>query len=144
MNIYNISIASDHAGVFLKKQITKHLTVIGHKVTDLGPYDETSVDYPDYANNLCDHLLEKSSQFGILICKTGIGMSIAANRHSGIRAALCTNLQMAELARMHNDANILILGCGINDDETNISLTDKFFTTNFEGGRHIKRLDKIG
>lgn len=144
MNIYNISIASDHSGVLLKKQITSHLTALGHNIIDLGPYDESSVDYPDYANLLCENMLEKSSQFGILICKTGIGMSIAANRHSRIRAALCVNLQMAELARMHNDANILVLGCGINNDQTNISLVDKFLATNFEGGRHIKRLSKIG
>lgn len=143
MNIYNISIASDHAGVPLKKQIVEHLTTLGHKITDLGPYDETSVDYPDYADLVCEHLLEKSSQFGILICRTGIGMSIAANRHSNIRAALCVNAQMAELARMHNDANLLILGCGLNNDQTNISLIDKFLATNFEGGRHIKRLAKI-
>ncbi len=144
MHLYNISIASDHSGVSLKKQIYSHLIALGHKVIDLGPYDETSVDYPDYANIICENLLEKSSHFGILICRTGIGMSIAANRHSKIRAALCTNIQMAELARMHNDANILILGCGINDDQTNISLIDKFLTTSFEGGRHIKRLAKIG
>lgn len=143
MKIYNISIASDHAGFALKQEIIRHLSQIGHKVIDLGPYDETSVDYPDYANSLCEHIIEKSSEFGILICRTGIGMSIAANRHSTIRAALCTKIEMVELARMHNDANVIVLGCGMNDNNTNITFVDKFLATSFEGGRHIQRLGKI-
>lgn len=143
MKIYNISIASDHSGLLIKQEIIEHLSKMGHKVIDLGPYDETSVDYPDYANLLCENIIEQSSQFGILICRTGIGMSIAANRHSGIRAALCTKVEMAELARLHNDANVIVLGGGIVDNDTNITLIDKFLNTSFEGGRHIKRLAKI-
>jgi ribose 5-phosphate isomerase B len=143
MKIYNISIASDHSGLLIKQEIIAHLSKMGHKVIDLGPYDDASVDYPDYANLLCENIIEQSSQFGILICRTGIGMSIAANRHSGVRAALCTKIEMAELARLHNDANVIVLGCGIVDNDTNITLIDKFLNTSFEGGRHIKRLAKI-
>lgn len=143
MKIYNISIASDHAGLVLKQEIIAYLSQMGHKVMDLGPYDEASVDYPDYANLLCENIIEQTSQFGILICRTGIGMSIAANRHSGIRAALCTKIEMAELARLHNDANVIVLGCGIIDNKANIGFVDRFLTTSFEGGRHIRRLAKI-
>lgn len=143
MATYNISIASDHAGYILKSRIIQHLEQSGHKLIDLGTNGDTSVDYPDYADTLCEHLLDHNSQFGILICGAGIGMSIAANRRSGIRAALCTSALMAEKAKSHNDANVLVLGSKIVDDATNLAIVDKFFTSNFEGGRHIKRLAKI-
>lgn len=143
MATYNISIASDHAGYILKNKIIQHLQQAGHKLIDLGTNGDTSVDYPDYADSLCERILEQSSQFGILICGAGIGMSIAANRHSGIRAALCTAPIMAEKAKSHNDANVLVLGSKITDDNTSLAIVDKFFASNFEGGRHIKRLAKI-
>lgn len=144
MSIYNISIASDHAGFSLKEKIIRYLNSIDCDVTDLGPKgNNESVDYPDYAITLCKYLLENPGNIGILICATGIGMSIAANRFSDIRAALCTSVEMAELARMHNDANILVLGSKINSVDTNISIVKKFLSTSFEGGRHILRLAKI-
>lgn len=144
MNTYNISIASDHAGYILKSKIIQHVRQSGHKLIDLGTNSDVSVDYPDYADLLCEHLLDNNSQFGILICGAGNGMAIAANRRSGIRAALCTNTLMAEKAKSHNDANVLVLGSKIMDDDTNIAIVEKFLISSFEGGRHIKRLAKIG
>lgn len=142
--MFKISIASDHNGVNLKDKIIKHLKNKKHEVLDLGPFDDKeSVDYPDYAKKVCESLMEEQSQFGILICGTGIGMSIAANRRSEIRAALCTNEFMAEMARAHNDANILIIGSRISSDNEVISILDKFLTSSFEGGRHKSRLAKI-
>lgn len=143
--MYNISIASDHAGFSLKQAITEYLESKNYKTLDLGVFNgESSVDYPDYASSLCESLLENIGNIGILICATGIGMSIAANRFSGIRAALCTSVAMAELSRQHNDANILVLGCKNNSIDEVLSMVQKFLDTSFEGGRHIKRLAKIG
>ncbi len=127
----------------MKQQILDVLKSEGHKVFDLGPYNTESVDYPDYAQKVCDNISDASSEFGILICSTGIGMSIAANRHSYIRAALCTNIFMAERSRAHNDANILVLGNTISSIKESIDMVKKFFTTTFEGGKHTKRLAKI-
>jgi ribose 5-phosphate isomerase B len=142
-SIYKISAASDHTGFIIKDKIIQYLCSQGHKLTDLGTNNEQRVDYPDYAELLCENLLDQESQFGILICSTGIGMSIASNRYSGIRAALCTSVFMAEHARLHNDANVLVLGSKITEDAINLAIVEKFFTTAFEGGRHIKRLAKI-
>ncbi|MES2215489.1 MAG: ribose 5-phosphate isomerase B [Pseudomonadota bacterium] len=144
MDLYKIVIASDHAGYLLKDKVLHHLQAAGHKVTDLGTNSDKTVDYPDYADYVCENILDETSQLGILICSTGIGMSIAANRHSGIRAALATSPFMAERARLHNDANILVLGSKIIDDIVNLEIVDKFLSASFEGGRHIKRLEKIG
>jgi len=145
MASYNISIASDHSGYLLKAKIIELLQKQGHKLNNLGVDDDTNVDYPDYATLVCQCILDQVSKFGILICGTGIGMSIAANRYSGIRAGLCTSVFMAERARSHNDANILVLGSKILgvDDATNIAIVEKFLTTDFDGGRHIRRLAKI-
>ena len=143
MDTYSIAIASDHHGHALKCKLIEHLKNSGHNMIDLGPHEEKVVDYPDYADMVCEHILDKGSVYGVLICATGIGMSIAANRYSGIRAALATNVLMSERARLHNDANILVLGATIVDDDTSIAIADKFFLTNFEGGRHTKRLEKI-
>jgi ribose 5-phosphate isomerase B len=143
MDLYKIVIASDHAGYLLKDKIIEYLRSCGHDVIDLGTNSDQTVDYPDYAEMLCENISEGMSQFGILICATGIGMSIAANRHSDIRAALTTNLFMVERARLHNDANVLVLGSKVIDDDLSLEIVTKFFATNFEGGRHIKRLAKI-
>jgi len=140
---YNISIASDHHGTEIKAKIIQFLISRAHKVMDLGPYTKDIVDYPDYAQKLCDNIADGGSEYGILICGTGIGMSIAANRHSFIRAALCTNTLMADQARSHNNANVLILGNKISNQEEILAMVEKFFLTPFEGGRHAKRLAKI-
>lgn len=140
---YKIAIASDHAGYSLKQQIINMLSNTEHEVEDLGTYSEAKVDYPDYANKLCNSIRAGENQIGILLCSTGIGMSIAANRHSGIRAALVLSEYMASRARMHNDANILVLGTKTTADKDNLSFVQTFLATTFEGGRHIKRLSKI-
>lgn len=143
--MYNISIASDHAGFFLKKSIISYIASKGYLVSDLGTFnDSQSVDYPDYASILCESILEDEGRVGILICATGVGMSISANRFSGIRAALCTSVLMAELARQHNDANLLVLGSKINNLDEALLIVQKFLDSKFEGGRHIKRISKIG
>lgn len=142
--MYNISIASDHAGFLLKKSIISYLASKEYTIKDLGTFsDSESVDYPDYASILCESILENEGSLGILICATGIGMSISANRFSGIRAALCTSPSMAELARQHNDANILVLGSKISSIDESLLMAQKFLDSKFEGGRHIKRISKI-
>jgi ribose 5-phosphate isomerase B len=139
-----IAIATDHKGVELKSNIIKYLTSQKYKVLDLGPDDAVeSVDYPDYAKKVCESIVDKESDIGILVCGTGIGMSIAANRRSGIRAALCTNVFMAERSRAHNDANILVIGSRISTEEDSINMLKTFLKTSFEGGRHARRLAKI-
>ena len=143
MRKFNVVIASDHSGYILKDKIIKHLNSVNISVEDLGPTTERMVDYPDYAAKVVDALLEEIAPLGILICGTGIGMSIAANRRSKIRAALCANLFMAERARSHNDANILVLGSKITDEKLALSMVDKFLNTPFEGGRHSTRLSKL-
>lgn len=140
---YNISIASDHRGFDVKNEVIKLLEKLGHKVFDLGPETNESVDYPDYAHKLSEHIAEDLSQFGILVCGTGIGMSIAANRNSHIRAALCLNDNMAKLSRAHNNANVLVVGSILSPAEEIKSIIKTFLITDFEGGRHIKRLSKI-
>lgn len=140
-----ISIASDHKGVELKNDIIKYLeSSREYEILDLGAYSPfESVDYPDYAKNVCDSIIEKESDIGILICGTGIGMSIAANKRAGIRAALCTNVFMAERSRAHNDANILVIGSNISNQEESINILKTFLNVSFEGGRHALRLSKM-
>lgn len=139
-----ISIASDHHGVLIKSKIKTYLDSMDYKIMDLGPSNpDESVDYPDYAKKVCDSILEDEVNFGILICSTGIGMSIAANRYSFVRAALCVNTIMAERARAHNDANVLVLGTVSLTDAEMLEIVKIFLTTSFEGGRHIRRLSKI-
>ena len=139
-----IAIASDHAGFELKSQCIKLLELLSHKILDLGPHSsQPSVDYPDYAKLVCEEINEKNSTFGILICGTGIGMSIAANRISSIRAALCFNDQMAFAARAHNNANVLVMGARIISYDQAKEIIIKFLNTNFEGGRHLNRIQKI-
>lgn len=145
--MYNIAIGSDHQGYELKTIIHKYL--LEHSVSnvqniiDVGTYEHKQVDYPDIAKSLCDTIINKEAKFGILICATGIGMAITANRYSEIRAALCTNAYMAEISRLHHNANILALGAKISNTNEAISMVNKFFDTKFEGGRHLTRIEKI-
>ena len=134
-------IASDHAGYDLKESL---ITLMGKDFfEDLGTSSKESVDYPDFAKKLVNKILKDNSKKGILICGSGIGMSISANRHQGIRAGLCFNSEMARLARLHNDANILVLPGRFIDVKLAKLCIDKFLNTSFEGDRHIKRIKKI-
>ncbi len=140
-----IGIGSDHNGYKLKSSLVDYLKSKDFLLRDFGADDDiNSVDYPDYANLVCESLLLGDIDLGILICGTGIGMSIAANRYSKIRAALCLNLDMARLSKQHNNANILVLGAKILTENEAIDVVDKFLSTNFEGGRHSARVDKLG
>lgn len=139
----NIAIGADHAGYELKKTIISFLTDKGHKVEDFGCYSEKSIDYPDYAHPVCDSIEKKKNRFGVLICGSGNGISMAANKHLNIRAALCWKTEVAELARQHNDANIVSIPARFISEEKALNIVDVFFNTEFEGGRHQKRVDKI-
>ncbi|SVD08106.1 uncharacterized protein METZ01_LOCUS360960 [marine metagenome] len=141
---FKVSIASDHAGFAMKKKIMEYLESNDFSLIDRGPDSSDSVDYPDFAKKVCNDLVEEDADRGILICGSGQGMAMVANKYKGIRAALCVSEEMTELARAHNDANILTLGARLVDESTAISCVDKFFSTPFEGDRHIKRVNKIG
>lgn len=137
-----IAIASDHAGYDVKEQIKKHYGD-QYEWLDLGTDSEASVDYPDFGHKLAQAVEQNEVAKGIIICGTGIGISIAANRHKGVRAALCTNATMAKLTRLHNDANVLALGARITGFEVILDCIDAFMTTEFEGGRHERRVNKL-
>tara|TARA_B100000029_G_scaffold62404_1_gene55949 strand:- start:237 stop:674 length:438 start_codon:yes stop_codon:yes gene_type:complete len=141
---FKVSIASDHAGFEMKNKIIEYLKSNNFGLIDRGPANTDSVDYPDFAKLVCTDLTDNDANRGILICGSGQGMAMVANKHKGIRAALCVNEEMAELARAHNDANVLTIGARLVDESTAISCVDKFFSTPFEGDRHIKRVKKIG
>ena len=137
-----ILIASDHAGFKLKKILIEELQ--GEiKFDDLGPFSENSVDYPDYAKKLSKKIDLKKDLLGVLICGSGIGMSMVANRFKNVRAALCMNNKMSILARQHNNANILVLGSRLISEQEAIKCLLVFLKTNYEGGRHQARLDKF-
>ena len=134
-----IFIASDHAGYSLKNSIILKLK----KITDLGPKSNDSVDYPDFAKKLSKKVASNKGSFGILICGSGMGMAIAANKNKNIRAALCYSIKNTKLSRLHNDANIITLGERLIDKNKAISLIKIFLSTKFEGGRHLRRVKKI-
>jgi len=138
-----IAIGCDHAGYELKEIIRKHLTAKGKPYKDFGTFDSSSVDYPDYAFYVGRAVASGEYPLGILICGTGIGISIAANKIPGIRAANCADLFSAEYSRRHNDANILALGARVLKPIVALQLVDKFLETPFDGGRHQGRVDKI-
>lgn len=139
-----IALGADHGGYELKEKIKKHLSQKEYiKIIDMGTYSTESVDYPKYGHLVAKSVVEKEVDFGIVICGTGIGISIAANKISGIRAALCTNTTMAKLTRQHNDANILALGARIVGDVLALEIVDEFLETSFEGGRHTRRVEAI-
>ncbi len=138
-----IAIASDHAGFDLKQYIIQHLKSSNQAFIDLGCNSIDAVDYPDYAYKLVEVLESKKAEKGILICGTGIGMSIAANRFTYIRAALCTDPIMAKFSREHNDANVLVLGARIIDNKTALECFKAFMSTDFKGQQHQIRIDKL-
>ena len=139
----NIAIGSDHAGFERKQEILKHLLSLGHEVQDLGTYSKDSMDYPDIAVEVALKVAQNQVERGVLICGSGIGVSIVANKTEGVRAANCVNEEMAQMARQHNDANVLTLGERLVDKTTAINMVDIFLTTSFEGGRHEQRVSKI-
>jgi len=138
-----IVVASDHAGVGLKAQIIRVVEESGRQVRDLGPANESSVDYPDFAHLVAEVVAGGEAQMGILICGTGIGMSMSANRHPGVRAALCHDAFTAEMARRHNDANVLCMGARVLGVGVAEQITRVFLDSEFEGGRHQRRVEKI-
>ena len=138
-----IAIASDHAGYDLKTVLAEELGTMGYEVVDLGTDGRDSVDYPDFAKALIKAVIDGRADCGVLVCGTGIGISIAANRHPGIRAAVCHNETTARLARAHNDANVLALGARIVGIEVAKDCLKAFLTTEFAGGRHAGRVAKL-
>lgn len=138
-----IPIGSDHAGYQLKEKVKAYLVELGYEVKDFGTYSEDSCDYPEFAHGVCNHIKENPEAKGVLICGSGNGISMAANKHQHIRAALSWNTEIAELARLHNDANILSLPARFISEETAKEIVQIFFKTDFEGGRHQRRVDKI-
>jgi ribose 5-phosphate isomerase B len=138
-----IAIASDHAGFELKQALVAELRQLGYAPLDLGAHDQSSVDYPDFADALATALADGRSKRGVLICGTGIGISIAANRHRHIRAALSHDITSVRLSRQHNDANVLALGARLIGTETARDCLKTFLATEFEGGRHQRRVAKM-
>ena len=136
-------LASDHAGFKLKEEIKKFLINKRKKVLDLGTTDTKSVGYPDYAHLLSKKMKNNKNQFGILICGSGIGMSMAANKHKNIRAALCYNTKSAKLSRLHNNANVITLGSRFTKKNLALKCVSTFLKTDFDGGRHSRRVKKI-
>ena len=137
-----IFIASDHAGYQLKNSIVLKLSKI-QKIIDLGPYSKDSVDYPDFAKKLSKKVASTKGSFGILVCGSGMGMAIAANKAKNIRAALCYSKKNTKLSRLHNNANIITLGEKLINKNKAFSLIKIFLSTKFEGGRHLRRVKKI-
>lgn len=138
-----IIFGADHGGFNLKSALVKYAGDIGYKVVDIGTFSSKSVDYPDFAKKVAEEVVDDSNNAGVLVCRTGIGMSISANKITGARAALCYSEKIAELSRSHNDANILCLGADFIDLEEAKRIFKKWIDTHFEGGRHRKRVEKI-
>jgi ribose 5-phosphate isomerase B len=143
LSLMRIAIGADHAGFVLKEYLRRELERRGHEVADDGTHTAESCDYPDYAASVAHDVAAGRAEFGILVCSTGVGMSIAANKVDGIRAALGTTPEEVRLVRSHNDANILTLGAKYLDQPGAEALVDAFLGTPFEGGRHRRRLEKI-
>ncbi len=138
-----IALGCDHAGFSLKEAVAKHLAAKGIAYQDLGTFSEESVDYPDYGFAVAQAVASGACEKGILICGTGIGIGIAANKVPGIRAALCNDLFSAQASREHNDANVLTMGARIIDEPLALQIVDRWLATEFAGGRHQRRIDKI-
>lgn len=138
-----VAIGSDHAGFHLKRAVEEQLKSAGHDVRDLGPGTPDRVDYPDYAHQVAKQVANGEVDRGVLVCGSGIGMAIAANRHPGVRAVNCSLVWQAEMCRKHNDANLLCLGERVLGLGLVASIVDTFFATDFEGGRHEGRVEKI-
>ena len=138
-----VVLASDHAGFNLKEEIKKFLVKKKREVLDLGTKNSQSVDYPDYAHLLSRKMRNGKNQFGILICGSGTGMSMAANKHKNIRAALCYDAKSTKLSRLHNNANVMTIGSRLIKKKVALKCVDTFLNTNFDGGRHARRVKKI-
>ena len=138
-----VAIGCDHAGIRFKERIINWLWEKGYSAQDLGTSSEDSVDYPDFAHAVAESIEQNNAQMGVLICGTGIGMSMSANKHKSIRAALCKDGAAAEMTRKHNDANVLCIGARNTNPAILDDLLGAFFNTEFEGGRHEKRIEKI-
>ena len=138
-----IFISSDHAGFKLKEAIKFHLSIKKISFQDMGPENDNRVDYPDFAHKVARRVKANKNNVGILVCGSGMGMNIAANRHKNIRAAQCFNLKSTKLSRLHNDANIITLGSRLLSKKNALSCINVFLNTKFEGGRHSKRIKKI-
>ena len=138
-----IALGADSAGYLLKEQIKKHFDEKGIAYKDFGAYNEESCDYPLMAKQPCEAVIAAECEFAILVCGTGIGISMAANKHKGIRAAVCGDYFSAKFTRLHNDANVLCLGGRVIGSGLALELVDIFLTTGFEGGRHARRVGQI-
>ena len=136
-------LACDHAGYPLKEELKEIFTKEGYEVIDCGTDSLASVDYPAYATKLCETITRKEAKLGILVCGTGIGMSMAANKHAGIRAACCSDTFSARMTRMHNDANVLCMGARVVGAGLAVDIAKLFLETEFEGGRHQRRVDLV-
>ena len=143
MKIKRVILASDHAGYKLKENIKKFLLKKRKKVLDLGTKNSKSVDYPDFAHLLSKKMTNNKNEFGILVCGSGIGMDMAANKHKNIRAALCYNLKSTKLSRQHNNANVMTIGSRLTKKNVALKCVSTFMKTNFDGGRHQRRVKKI-
>jgi len=142
-NAPTVAIGSDHAGYALKARLAEALAAAGHPLIDCGTDGSVSVDYPDFAHAVCAAVTEGRARFGVLVCGTGIGMSMAANRHPAIRCALLYDTTGARLTRAHNDANVLALGARLIGEEVALDILRVFLETPYEGGRHDRRLAKL-
>ncbi len=143
MEKISLGIACDHAGYDFKEKLKEELKQEGYEITDYGTYSDESTDYPDYAHPLASAVENKKHKFGISICGSGNGINMTSNKHQGIRAALCWNVEISELARLHNDANICSLPARFVSYKLAKKIVNVFLNTEFEGGRHIKRIEKI-
>ena len=142
-NLKKIFISSDHAGFKLKEAIKSYLSNKKLSFTDMGPYNDSRVDYPDFAHKVAKRVKLNKNNVGILVCGSGMGMNIAANKHKNIRAAQCFNLKSTKLSRLHNDANIITLGSRLITKKNALKFVSVFLNTKFDGGRHLKRVKKI-
>ncbi|MFH0960102.1 MAG: ribose 5-phosphate isomerase B [Pseudomonadota bacterium] len=138
-----IYVGSDHAGYVLKEMIKTYIAGLGYEAIDSGCFSEESCDYPNFAQNVCKKIQNSADGLGILVCGTGIGMSMAANRFKGIRAALCANEYQARMSRAHNDANVLCLGSRVIGQDLALSIIEVWLKTQFEAGRHQRRVNII-
>lgn len=138
-----VPIGADHAGFELKKAVMKHLESKGYEMKDFGCYSEESIDYPDFGHPVASLVEETEGMLGIIICGSGNGINMTANKHQGVRSALCWNNEIVQLAREHNDANILALPARFISEADALEMVDTFLSVKFEGGRHQRRVDKI-
>ena len=143
MQMRTLAIGGDHAGFELKQKLIEHLRRSGYEVRDAGTNNTESTDYPDYAHTVAQAVQEHQADLGILVCGSGNGVNMAANKHKGVRAALAWNEEVAALARTHNDANVLSLPARFIDEQEAVRIVDEFLSATFEGGRHERRVNKI-